>query len=480
MTNVPFINSITNELSKRKLKSAVVANAILDIVVGNDRLDNLIANGVTHSDLESLTIGGLTTEQTAAIEKINGLEASASAIDAVSNVIDSRLAPIHKLFRQASNLISTDVTYIVAGDSTRDNIYNEMKDYYIKQLGKINVSIFYSSRSGGTAKKWFNNTQDKEYARLSAAITSSTGIEGENTILEYSYGLNDYLIERANKAIVKASITDGIVAYMTAMPKAFVFLAFPTTSSNPERDIMLDEIYTEIATELDLFYVNTKLCTASIAGNSLYYADATHPNKFGSRRIVNFILDKIMPIELAQIVTLEEYIVNPSTNTMELNVAPFVEVGNWYTTTGGNGKTNTTWRRTKKIAIEPNFTLEIISKGERFDALFYDAAGVFLNYTTTSLVSGDKREVVIPAGAYFVGFNITENGASYDLLSDVPSVKYAISGGTFMSIDNINVDLKIRNRINPYVDGMIIDAYGKKGMSGQTLTIDANSKMKWA
>ena len=43
-----------------------------------------------------------------------------------------------------------------------------------------------------------------------------------------------------------------------------------------------------------------------------------------------------------------------------------------------------------------------------------------------------------------------------------------------------NIDLKIRNRINPYVDGMIIDAYGKKGMTGQTLTIDANSKMKWA
>ena len=70
---MPFINKITNELSKRKLKSDVVANAILDIAVGNDRLDNLIANGVTHSDLESLTIGGLTTDQTAAIEKISGL-----------------------------------------------------------------------------------------------------------------------------------------------------------------------------------------------------------------------------------------------------------------------------------------------------------------------------------------------------------------------------------------------------------------------
>ena len=81
MTNVPFINKITNELSKRKLKSDVVANAILDIAVGNDRLDDLIANGVTQSDLESLTIGGLTTEQTEALGKIEGLESSASEID---------------------------------------------------------------------------------------------------------------------------------------------------------------------------------------------------------------------------------------------------------------------------------------------------------------------------------------------------------------------------------------------------------------
>ena len=103
MTNVPFINKITNELSKRKLKSDVVANAILDIAVGNDRLDNLIANGVTHSDLESLTLGGLTTEQTAAIEKIAGINSSASEIDnsvrVVINVLDFVADPLSTDFR---------------------------------------------------------------------------------------------------------------------------------------------------------------------------------------------------------------------------------------------------------------------------------------------------------------------------------------------------------------------------------------------
>ena len=411
---------------------------------------------------------------------LNGLSSSASEIDAVSNVIDSKLTPIHKLFRKSSNLISTDVTYIVAGDSTRDNTYNEMKEYYIKQFKKINVNIFYSSRSGGTAKKWLGNTQDAVNARLSSAISTSTGTEGENTILEYSYGLNDYYVESANKATIKASIKDGIIAYKTAKPKANVFLVYPVATSDAARDALLDEIYTEVAGELNLFYVNSKLCTDSIKSASNYYADATHPNKFGSRRIVNYILNEILPLDLFNIVTLEEYIVATTTNDSELNPTPKYGIGNWYTTNGLNGATNTTWRRTQKIAIEPNFTLLVEHHGTRYDAIFYDAAGAFLEYKTTTLVSGYVREVTIPTTAYFVAFNITSDGTNYDLLNDVPSVKYDISGGTFMSIDNINVDLKIRNRINPYVDGMIIDAYGKKGMSGQTLTIDANSKMKWA
>jgi hypothetical protein len=394
--------------------------------------------------------------------------------------IDSRLANIYTLFRQSSNLVKEDVIYIVAGDSTRDNTYNEMKGYYTKQLAKINVDIFYSSRSGGTAKKWLENTQDSVDARLSSAVGASTGTEGENTILEYSYGLNDYYVESANKAIIKGYIKNGIVAYQVAKPKAFVFLAYPVATSDTARDIMLDEIYTEIAEELDLFYVNTKLCTNTIKSNSLYYADATHPNKFGSRRIVNYILNKILPLELFSIVSIEEYIVSVATSDTELNPTPKYEVGNWYTTTGANGAANTTWRRTKKIAIEPNFSLLVTHRGNRYDAIFYDISGNFLEYKTTTLKSGYIREVTIPTTAYSVAFNITSDGANYDLLNDVPSVKYDISGGTFMSIDDINIDLKIRNRINPYVGGMIIDAYGKKGISGQTLTIDGNNKMKWS
>ena len=115
MTNVPFINSITNELSKRKLKSDVVANAILDIAVGNDRLDDLIANGVTQSDLESLTIGGLTTEQTEVLGKIEGLQASASEID--DTIENGTIKPLkYASLNGTSSYVTLDQDYILAVD----------------------------------------------------------------------------------------------------------------------------------------------------------------------------------------------------------------------------------------------------------------------------------------------------------------------------------------------------------------------------
>lgn len=54
MTNVPFINSITNEMQKRKLKSNVVANALLDISIGNEKLDDVLSIKSSAIKIDSL------------------------------------------------------------------------------------------------------------------------------------------------------------------------------------------------------------------------------------------------------------------------------------------------------------------------------------------------------------------------------------------------------------------------------------------
>ena len=43
----------------------------------------------------------------------------------------------------------------------------------------------------------------------------------------------------------------------------------------------------------------------------------------------------------------------------------------------------------------------------------------------------------------------------------------------------INKDLKIRNIIDKYRNGILVDDYGMVGTSGQSLKIDSNGKMKW-
>lgn len=54
MTNVPFLNSITNEMQKRKLKSDVVANALLDISISNAKLDDVLSIQSSASEIDAV------------------------------------------------------------------------------------------------------------------------------------------------------------------------------------------------------------------------------------------------------------------------------------------------------------------------------------------------------------------------------------------------------------------------------------------
>lgn len=73
MTNVPFLNSITNEMQKRKLKSDVVANALLDISIGNEKLDDVLSMNSSASEID------LTTETALKYKSIDILNVSFSS-----------------------------------------------------------------------------------------------------------------------------------------------------------------------------------------------------------------------------------------------------------------------------------------------------------------------------------------------------------------------------------------------------------------
>ena len=52
MTNVPFLNSVTNVLSKNDVKGLELANALMDITEGNEKLDDLLTLQSSASEID--------------------------------------------------------------------------------------------------------------------------------------------------------------------------------------------------------------------------------------------------------------------------------------------------------------------------------------------------------------------------------------------------------------------------------------------
>ena len=204
---------------------------------------------------------------------------------------------LEQLLLDASSGANPNVTYIVSGPSTRDNAFNEMISYYTEQFAKINVPIVDNAVSGMSATEWVNNSRSSGIAN---AVAASEG-DGENTILEFSFGGNSY-----GEPDIKGILRDAINLYRAEKPKATVILVSPLARNPKDFQAELLTMYQELSVELGLKMVDGTYCTESVHGDSRYYEDGTHPNKWGSRRVVNYICDQILPSELYSVMTLEE------------------------------------------------------------------------------------------------------------------------------------------------------------------------------
>jgi len=369
--------------------------------------------------------------------KIRAVQSSPDEIDALSG------SHTDNLFRLAKDGRNTNVQYIVTGDSTRDNSYNQMIDYYTSQLAKINVTVFNNSASGQSGQDWKNSANQ---TTLNQAIAATSG-QGENTILEFSHGINDYK-NGATEADVKGWLQEGITGYLTAKPKATIILAVPVSTSDSARITILTRIYQELASENNLRLIDVTVATQPVLGNTRYYQDTTHPNKFGSRRIVNYIMSELLPLDVLSSVTIEEIPLTPPPSTAELATDTTLESGYWNTSSGG-ASTNAAWlRMATRIAVEPNFVLHILRSpsGNRYDTLFYDSSDVFIETQTGTDIGSNIREYTIPGDAWFIRLNITSDESTY-VTSDPISVKYYdSSAGLHLTVDEMNKDMPLKNR----------------------------------
>lgn len=323
--------------------------------------------------------------------------------------------------------------YIVSGDSTRDNAYNGMIEYYTSQMLKISWITSDNAKSGLRASQWLNNTYPAPDC-LQGAIAATPNL-GEKTILEYSLGVND-VFSGDDEATIKSNIKSGVEAYKAACPQALVLLVTPVAVADPNDNILLNRIYGEIASELDLPLVDVDAIMRPVYGDPDFYEDSTHPNINGSYRAVNWITSEKMHPSLYGTMTLTDDEPPPPPNTD--NLAQPVEPGLWNSSTGAPQEI-ATWRRMQPIAVEPNFLIKVEHQGNRVDVIFMDDQGGFLLYDQIAIGS----PFTIPPGAYEMRLNISDDGDAYDLLGDVPDVRYQVSNAELLTQDEINVGLTL-------------------------------------
>lgn len=348
---------------------------------------------------------------------------------------------MHKLFLDAASGKNKNVVYIVSGDSTRDNKYALTMEYYVEQFAKINVKVVKNASSGETAEQW--NTNTRKNASLNDAIKKTVG-DGENTIMEYSFGINDQA-RGASREEQKKRYKKGVVDYLAAKPKATVILAVPVAHKNNVQNEELKSIYEEIASELNLILVDVLIPTKDVLGDSKYYFDWYHPNRWGSKRFVNYIFDQILPEKLHKVVTVVEAPKGKAVKDVELYKG--FEKG--YYIAGGNkagkGVNDKLHYRMKEIKVEPNFVLKVQHSGNRYRVCFMSKKKKFISCEKTRALRGKKhREIVIPQGAYFMRANIAAKDEKYNPNEDDISVKYDLGAVHYMSLADIHKGLKIR------------------------------------
>ena len=413
------------------------------------------------------------------LRKFKTLNSSASEIDAVANTINPLLSPIHKLFRESANGIKA-IKYIVSGDSTRNRVGNRIVlDYYVPMLAQLNISVYNNADASQSAYDWQNNLDQNT---LQQAIDNSLGTDGEDTILEYSFGLNDYsnFIATKTESEIKEYIKNGVLAYRNAKPKAQIILVKPPKTEALGRTAFIDTCYNELALELNLPMVDSYVPTAPYVFNSSWYDDPTHPNMFLSTRLVNYIFEKIIPNDLRSRFYLLEW-VQPDSIVKNLLYGVGLVQGYYQTAAPNIGilLPQTKSRATAKFDIDDRFSIiRLLVNNTRFEVFFYDATGACM---TTSTLFGDGK---VPRGAkqcalnLFIGADAAAATAWESANGTLQVVKYIAN--VFRPQYECNENLVINLPIQTKRKNKVIDNYGFTGESGESLKIDSSLKMKWS
>lgn len=200
---------------------------------------------------------------------------------------------ISNLLRNALIFNTTNVTYIMVGDSTRAINGAYIYDIVSKVLNGLNVTTYLSAHSGLKAQHWGNtdDTIQPGYPRAVDLIPLIPGT-GSTTIVDICLGLNDATTIDS----LPTYITSGINLIKASKPDILVNITSPNLSSY---NSTWGSIYTKLVNDNGYGYINIlENVFKTDSDRTGYFLDTTHPNEFGQKKMAEYILDKIVPNDL--------------------------------------------------------------------------------------------------------------------------------------------------------------------------------------
>jgi lysophospholipase L1-like esterase len=328
---------------------------------------------------------------------------------------------LEQLVSDALNNVS-NINYIVSGDSTKEGRYQQTKQYYADLLNQLNIQYVDNSVGGLDADEWITGIDQASSNTINETVDqaiSQTPGSGENTILEFSLGINDYFRDpNLLEASLLATMKQGLDMYIAARPKTEIILVSPVHFNASHSD-KLNRIYTQLATDYGFKLINVEAITKPFYHTDNFYIDYVHPSAGGARRIVNYIMSQIVPPQYSNSIILPEYIpLEGVVNSAELALTP--EVGHYDVNTGN--AYDSTWQRLPQFEVIPNRELTLVSSGNRPDIIFLDVNEIKIGESEQfhDSPTDSTLRVQIPSNAKYARANVHSNA---DIIT--VSIKYS-------------------------------------------------------
>ena len=326
------------------------------------------------------------------------------------------------------NRSSSIQKYIVSGDSTRDNIYNEAMYYYRSLLNNAGIDFYDNSRSGQTLTDWVNNTDSPN---INEAISEIAGT-GAGTLLELSLGLNDWGIDNSKQYLVQ-KLTEGVERLLSAKPDLTILLVTTIPTSNTTRQNVYLDAYKEVAAQKGLPLLSTIPVFSGDQGIfTRVYNDGTHPNSVGMRRLVNYILNNVFDPTILQKMAMGWVDVR---TPLDITPDPFLVIGKWINAEG-NESNNDDAVCSTILPSSYGSSYEIYHGGERGEVYFYDKNMTMIGSVIVYGEDEDGKEIAsIPKkffagiqGTKFMRFNVTLSGEYDEQSSYIKRVMHTDTG----------------------------------------------------